>query len=106
MIDQNQKYPEGHFVGMWIGIGAAIGSGLGVAFAIAIGNMALMGIGIPIGIAIGVGIGSAQEAQYKAKGLIRPHTEAEKKQRKVAMWIGLATLLAGFLVLIAVFMLK
>lgn len=106
MIDSNQKYPEGHFIGMWIGIGTAIGTGIGVSIAIAIGNMAFMGVGIPIGIGIGVAIGSAQEAQYKEKGLIRPHTESEKKQRKVAMWIGLATLLAGFLVLLAVFMLK
>ncbi len=104
MNELDKKYPEGHFTGMWIGIGAAIGSGLGVAFAIAIGNLAFMGIGLPIGVAIGAGIGAAQEAKHKTEGKIRSLNEGELKQRKVAMLTGFGLLLVGFLVLVGVFL--
>ena len=30
MEQNDKKYPEGHFVGMWMGIGIAIFSGFGV----------------------------------------------------------------------------
>lgn len=101
-----QKYPEGHFISMWIGIGAAIGSGIGVSIAIAIGNMAFMGIGIPIGVGIGVAIGSAQEAKHQAAGLIRPPNEKEKQQQKVAKWLALGLVVVGVLILLAFLLLK
>ena len=103
---ENNKYPEGHFIGMWTGIGVAIGSGLGVPIALVLGNMAFMGIGIPIGIAIGVAIGTSQEARYKAEGKIRPLNEAEKKQQKRVMWILMATVGLGLIVLLTFLVLR
>jgi len=35
MEENNKKYPEGHFVGMWMGIGVAIFSGLRIPLSIA-----------------------------------------------------------------------
>jgi hypothetical protein len=34
MEKKNEKYPEGHFVGIWMGIGIAIFSGVGVPLSI------------------------------------------------------------------------
>jgi MFS family permease len=97
MEEQNEKYPEGHFIGMWMGIGIAIGSGLGVPLAIAIGNPGFFGIGIPIGLAIGLAIGSSIEAKYKKEGKLRPLTLKEKKQKKLGVMIGVALLVIGML---------
>jgi len=104
-MSQEEKYPQGHFLNMWIGIGVAIGSGLGVAIGLILGNMAFIGTGIPIGIAIGAGIGASQEAKYQKAGLTRPLHEEEKRQKQVASLIGLILVLVGVLVL-AVIMLK
>ncbi len=97
-----KQYPEGHFAGLWIGIGSAIGSGLGIAIAIAIGNLAFMGVGLPIGIGVGAAIGVSQEAKYRQDGKIRPLNATELKQRKVAIWAGFGLLLVGFLVLVGI----
>jgi len=51
MEENNKKYPEGHFVGMWMGIGMAIFSGLGIPFSILTGNTGLIGIGPAVGVA-------------------------------------------------------
>jgi len=52
MKENNKEYPEGHFVGMWMGIGVAIFSGLGIPLSIATGNPGLIGIGPAIGVAL------------------------------------------------------
>ena len=99
---EEEKYPEGHFVGMWTGIGVAIGSGLGLPIALVLGNMAFIGIGMPIGIAIGVAIGTSQEAKNKAEGKIRALTELEKKRQKTTMWTIMGVLLLGSLILLGI----
>lgn len=98
MDEKNEKYPEGHFIGMWMGIGIAIGCGLGVPLAIAIGNPGFFGIGIPIGLAIGIAIGSSIEAKYKKEGKLRPLTLEEKKKKKSGVMIGVALLVIGVLI--------
>ncbi|NIO22324.1 MAG: hypothetical protein GTN76_16750, partial [Candidatus Aenigmarchaeota archaeon] len=45
MEKDDEKYPEGHFVGMWMGIGIALFSGIGVPLSIALKIPGLMGIG-------------------------------------------------------------
>ncbi|MDD4898811.1 MAG: hypothetical protein PHY70_05475, partial [Methanocellales archaeon] len=62
--EKNKTYPEGHFVGMWMGIGIAIFSGFGIPLSIATGNPGFMGIGPAIGVAFGLAIGSSIEAKY------------------------------------------
>jgi len=54
MKKQTEKYPEGHFLGMWMGIGIAIFTGVGVPLSIATKNLGLMGIGPAIGVAFGL----------------------------------------------------
>ena len=54
MEEKNKKYPEGHFLGMWMGIGIAIFTGVGVPISIATKNLGLIGIGPAIGIAFGL----------------------------------------------------
>jgi len=100
MEENNKKYPEGHFVGMWIGIGMAIFSGLGIPLSIALEAPGLIGIGPAIGVAFGAGIGSSIEARHKKEGNIRPLTAKEKKNRKNLVIAGIATLLIGVVLLL------
>lgn len=95
MEENNKTYPEGHFVGMWMGIGVAIFSGLGIPLSIATGNTGLIGIGPAIGIAFGLAIGSSIEAKYKKKGKIRSLTEEEKKRKKIGIIAGIVVLSLG-----------
>jgi hypothetical protein len=97
MEENNKKYPEGHFVGMWMAIGIAIFSGLGIPLAIITDNPGMMGIGPALGVSIGLAIGSGIEAKYKKEGKIRPLTEEEKKRKKIAVTAGVVILLLGAL---------
>jgi len=97
MEESNKQYPEGHFVGMWMGIGIAIFTGVGVSIAFATGNPGLSGIGPALGVSIGLAIGSGIEAKYKKEGKIRPLTEEEEKRKKIAVTAGVVILLLGTL---------
>jgi hypothetical protein len=101
---EQKKYPKGHFVGMWIGIGMAIFSGVGVSIAVATDNMGLIGIGPALGVGFGAGIGSMIEKKKAEEGLIRDYTEEEliknKKLKKltfVLLGLGVAVLAAGII---------
>lgn len=91
----NQQFPQSHFKKLWMGLGIAIFSGLGVPISIIAGNFAFIGIGPAIGVAVGASIGMAIEKKKESQGLIRPLTDAEKKQRKALSIIGTIVLLAG-----------
>ena len=98
-LDKNEKkFPKGHFVGMWMGIGIAIFSGLGVPLSIITENFGLIGIGPAIGVAIGLSIGQSIENKYNKEGRIRPLTETEKRKRKIAITFGIVLLTLGVLV--------
>ncbi|MCX2720269.1 hypothetical protein [Lentiprolixibacter aurantiacus] len=96
--NNDKQYPEGHFVGMWMGIGIAIFTGLGVALSAALQNFAFIGVGPAIGVGFGLPIGQAIENKYKAQGRIRPLTESEKQSRKNFLIGGLLLFLAGVVV--------
>jgi hypothetical protein len=96
--NNSKKYPEGHFIGMWMGIGIAIFSGLGIPLSIATKNYGFMGIGPALGVAFGLSIGQAIENKYKKENRIRPLTEEEKKRKKFAVMAGLAIFAFGVLV--------
>jgi hypothetical protein len=98
MEKDNEKYPEGHFLGMWMGIGIAIFSGIGVPLSIALKTPGLMGIGPALGIAFGLSLGQSIESKHKKEGRIRPLTEDEKKKRKRLVIAGICVLLLGLLV--------
>ena len=106
MEENNKQYPEGHFVGMWMGIGIAIFTGVGVPPSIATGNTAFIGIGPAIGVSFGLAIGSGIEAKYKKEGKIRPLTEEEKKRKKIALTIGVISLVVLALVGLLFFLLR
>ena len=106
MEENNKKYPEGHFVGMWMGIGITIFTGVGVPIAFATGNPGLLGIGPALGVSIGISIGSGIEAKYKKEGKIRPLTEEEKKRKKTAIIIGVISLVALSLLGLLLFLLR
>ena len=101
MEDTDKKYPEGHFIGLWIGICIAIFSGLGVPLSFISDMPGLMGIGPAIGVSIGVAIGSSIEARYKKEGKIRPLTPQEKKNRSRLSLFGVGLLVIG----VAIFLL-
>ncbi|MBW2974452.1 hypothetical protein KY366_01925 [Candidatus Woesearchaeota archaeon] len=94
-MDKNRKYPEGHFIGMWMGIGIALFSGLGIPLSIATKNPGLMGIGPAIGVAFGLSVGAGIEERYKKQGKIRPLTRKEKKIKKLGVLAGLVMLVLG-----------
>ncbi|MDY6932345.1 MAG: hypothetical protein SVJ22_10580 [Halobacteriota archaeon] len=102
MEEKNEKYPEGHFIGMWMGIGIAIFSGIGVPLSIALRNPGFIGIGPAIGVAFGLALGQSIEEKYKNEGKIRPLTKEEKGKRKIAVILGIVTFLIGFVTLILI----
>ncbi|MBT8209662.1 MAG: hypothetical protein KJP14_03965 [Eudoraea sp.] len=96
--NKNKQYPEGHFLGLWMGIGIALFSGLGVVISAVMENYAFIGMGPAIGVAVGLPIGQAIENKHKEQGRIRPLIEKEKKARKNILYIGLALFLLGVVV--------
>jgi hypothetical protein len=105
MEDKTKKYPEGHFLGMWMGIGMAIFSGLGIPLSIATESPGFIGIGPALGVAFGLAIGQSIENKYKEEGGIRPLTESEQKRKKNTVFAGLIILTLGLLVFILLFFL-
>ena len=97
MQKKKEQYPEGHFVGMWMGIGIAIYTGVGVALSTALKSPGLLGIGPALGVAFGLSVGQAIEAKHKREGKIRPLTEDEKKKKKLIILIGVISFLFGVL---------
>ena len=105
MDDKVEKYPEGHFVGMWMGICIAIFSGFGIPLSIVTENPGFMGIGPALGVAIGAAIGQSIENKYKQEGRIRPLTEAEQKTKKNIVIASILILLLGVLIFILLYFL-
>lgn len=99
--DDNRTYPEGHFIGMWMGIGIAIFSGVGVALSAATDNPGLIGIGPALGVAVGLAIGTGVEERHKKAGRIRPAVPGERNRRRTAVVIGLLVLLGALVLLTA-----
>jgi len=102
MPPEPESYPEGHFVGLWIGIMIACFSGVGVPLAIATGNTGMLGVGPGVGVAVGVAVGSSVEARYRQSGRIRARTEQELQLGRRLTWaLGLIAIL-GLVTLVAV----
>ena len=57
MNNDVMKYPEGHFLGLWMGIGVAIFSGIGIPLSIVTESPGLIGIWPAMGVAFGLAIG-------------------------------------------------
>jgi len=93
-----EKYPEGHFVKIWISIGIVIFSGLGVLLVLITHNHTFFVIVPGLGVAFGLAIGQVIENKYKKEGKIRPLTEDEKKLKKMAISAGIALLILGVIV--------
>ena len=102
MEKDNEKYPEGHFLGMWMGIGIALFSGIGVPLSIALKNPGLLGIGPALGVAFGLSLGQSIESKYKKEGKIRPLTEDEKKKRRRLVIAGICLLIFWVLVFLSI----
>jgi hypothetical protein len=101
MEETSKKYPEGHFVGMWMAIGIVIFSGFGVPISIATNNYAFIGIGPALGVAFGLAIGQSIENKHKEKGKIRPLTKEEKKKKEFVVLAGVVALAIGVLAFLA-----
>lgn len=106
MEESNKKYPEGHFVGMWMGIGIAIFSGIGVPLSVLLKTPGLMAIGPAAGVAFGLALGESIETKYKKEGRIRPLTREEKNQRRLLVVAGIALFLIGLTTLLMPFLLR
>jgi hypothetical protein len=100
MENKDDKYPEGHFLGMWMGIGVAIFSGFGIPLSIATDNPGFIGMGPAFGVAFGLALGQSIEKKYKQKGKIRPLTVSEIKRNKIAVGVGVTILTLGVLIFI------
>ena len=104
MKEKNKKYPEGHFIGMWMGIGIAIFSGLGIPLSIISETSGLIGVGPALGVAFGLAIGSAIESKYNKEGRIRPLTEDERKKKKIGVLLGIMLLAIGALTFLFIYL--
>ena len=102
--NDERTYPEGHFVGMWMGIGVALFTGVGIPLSMVTRNYGLMGIGPALGVAFGLSIGQAIENKYKQEGRIRPLTEEETKRKRLAVLAGVALLTLGVVVFLLLFL--
>ena len=104
MDKNNEKYPEGHFVGMWMGIGIAIFTGIGVSLSVALKMPGLIGIGPAIGVVFGTALGQSIESKYKKAGKIRPLTEEEKRKRKILIIAGIFVFILGLILFLIRFL--
>ena len=100
----DEKYPEGHFVSMWMGIGIAIFSGIGIPLSIITDNPGFIGIGPAIGVAFGLSIGQGIENRYKLEGKIRPITDTEKKRKKSVVTLGIISIFIGIILVLILFL--
>jgi len=103
---KQEKYPEGHFVGMWMAIGIAIFSGIGIPLTIATENPGLIGIGPALGVLIGLAVGQSIENKYKKQGKIRSLNKEERKNKKIAVFIGILLLLLGLGTFLTLYLLR
>lgn len=99
---EEKKYPEGHFIGLWMSIGIAIFTGVGIPLSFALDMPALIGLGPALGVGVGLAIGSSVESNAKKEGKIRPRQRSDNKKSHVLLLIGIALLLLG--VLLALFL--
>jgi hypothetical protein len=106
MEEKNKKYPEGHFVGLWIGISIAFFTMGWLPICIIMENPGLLGIGPALGMAVGVAIGQSIEEKYKSQGKIKPLTKEEKKTKKVAVITGIMILFLGLVTFLALYLLR
>jgi len=104
--EHNEKYSEGHFLGLWMGVGIAIFSVIGIPLSILTGNYAFIGVGPGLGVAVGLSIGQGVENKYKKEGRIRPLTAGERKRRKKAVLAGWVLLALGALVFFSILLFR
>ena len=105
MNNLEKKYPEGHFLQMWMAIGIAIFSGLGIPLSIITENTGFIAIGPAIGVAVGLAIGQSIENKYKKDGRIRPLTESEQKRKKTSVLLGAVILIFGMILFLLLYFL-
>ena len=97
MESSKEQYPQGHFIGLWMGIGIAIFSGIGIPLSIITDNPGFIGIGPAIGVGFGISIGQVIENKYKKQGKILSRSESEFKRNKIAVFIGIIILIIGLI---------
>ena len=105
MDNKDRKYPEGHFVGMWMSICIAIFSGFGIPLSIVSENYGFIGIGPAIGVAVGSVIGQSIENKYRQEGRIRALSQLEAKRKNNAFITGIIMLTLGIAAFIILFFL-
>ena len=103
MDNKEVQYAEGHFLGLWMGIGIAIFSGLGIPLSIITENFGFIGIGPALGVGFGLAIGQSIENKYKQQGMIRPLTESEIKRKHYAVLIGIVVLIIGLILAVLLY---
>ena len=103
MIEKVEKYPEGHFIGMWMGIGIALFSGIGIPLSIIIDNPGFIGIGPALGVGFGLAVGQSIENKYKQQGRICDLTYDEIKRKNNMKFKALLLLIVGVFLLFIFF---
>ena len=89
------SYPQGHWMGIGFNIGLCVGMLFGlVVIGVLMHNMTLgIALGPSLGMGLGCAIGAALETKHRHQ--IRPLTEAEKRDRKRAVLVGIGLLIIG-----------
>ena len=99
IMENEKKYPEGHFKSRWMILGILIASGIGIPISIYFNNMSYIGIGSIIGVLIGKLIGDSIEKKHQDAGNIRELNEDEIKNKKRQFLLLLFIGAIGFIVL-------
>jgi predicted MFS family arabinose efflux permease len=97
-MEEEKRYPKGHFIGM----GLAIGIPIGVPIGLALGNIALgPAMGLPLGMVLGI----AMEKKYNKNPI--ESTEEEKTKKKKMCLVGILIGLIFFIgIVLAYFFMK
>jgi hypothetical protein len=99
-MDENEKkYTEGHFIGMWMGIGIALFAGIGIPLTLITDNPGLIGIGPALGVGFGLAIGQSIENKYKKEGKIIPKSDNDSKKMNIYVILGLVMLIIGVMMI-------
>ncbi|MBN2777214.1 MAG: hypothetical protein JXR36_06215 [Bacteroidales bacterium] len=99
-MNEEKKYPEGHFKGICMTLGFLIFAGAGIPLSIVTKNMSIIGIGSAVGVLLGMVVGESVEKKYAEKGLLRPMNEKEIRNKKNQIKLLLLAGLIGFFILV------
>lgn len=99
-MNEEKKYPDGHFKSRWMLAGIVIFSAIGIPLRFILDIPMLMGAGPLVGAIFGMLVGEKVETKHREAGHIRPLNDKEVRNKKILVIVIFFTGLVSFLILI------